>query len=81
MKKAIIRDIWKVFAVGGYAAALSGGAFGLAYLAVLLYCAIPSVGGYMAVIWFALATLAAAAALAVVYMSGAWIVRKGRFSK
>ena len=81
MKKAIIRNVLKVFAVGGAAALLNGIAALLGYLSVMLYCYIPKAGGYLAVVFFALATLAAVGALAVVFMCGAWIVRKGAFSK
>lgn len=79
--KKVINNVLKVFAVGGAAMLLSAIAGGLAYLAIWLLCDIPTASGYIAVVWFALALLAAAAALAVVYMCGAWIVRTGRFSK
>lgn len=81
MKKAIIRNIMKVFAVGGAAAGLSAAAIGLAYLSVWIYCTIPATSGYVAVVLFALATLTAAVALAVVYFCGCWITHKGKFSK
>lgn len=81
MKKAIIRNIMNVFAVGGAAAGLGAAAIGLACIAVWIYCTIPVVNGYAAVALFALATLTAAAAFAVVYMCGCWITRKGKFSK
>lgn len=81
MNKPIIRDILKVFAVGGTAAGLGAIAIGLAYMAVWIYCTIPAVCGYAAVALFLLATLTAAVTLAVVYVCGCWIVRKGKFSK
>lgn len=81
MKKAIIRDILKVFAVGGVAAGMSAAALVLAYMAGWIYCTIPAVCGYAAAALFLLATLTASVALAVVYVCGCWIVRKGRFSK
>ncbi len=81
MKKIIVRDVLRVFAVGGAAAGLGAAAIGLAVLAVAMYCNIPAVGGYLAVGGFWLATLAAAAALAVVYICGCWIIRKGKFSR
>lgn len=81
MKKPIIRDIMKVFAVGGAAAGLSAVAIGLACMAVWIYCTIPAVCGYAAVALFLLATLTAATTLAVVYSCGCWIIRKGKFSK
>ena len=81
MNKAIIRNILKVFAVGGTAVLMAAFAILMGILSVELYCSIPSVVGYIAVLWFALATLAAVAALAVVYVCGAWMVRKGKFEK
>ena len=81
MKKTIIRDILKVLAVGGAAAGLSAAAIALFYMAGWVYCTIPIVCGYGAVALFALATLTAATALAIVYFCGCWIVRKGKFSK
>lgn len=81
MKKTIIRDILKVFAVGGAAAGMSAAAIGLVYMAVWIYCTIPAVSGYAAVLLFMLATLTAAVALSIVYVCGCWIVRKGKFSK
>lgn len=81
MKKAILRDALKVLAVGGAAAGLSATAIGLAGMAVWIFCTIPATSGYAAVALFLLATLTTAAALAVVYFSGCWIVRKGKFSK
>lgn len=81
MKKTIFRNIMKVLAVGGAAAGLSAAAIGLASMAVWIYCTIPAVCGYTAVALFLLATLSAAAALAVVYMTGCWITHTGKFSK
>ena len=81
MKKTIIRDIMKVFAVGSAAAGLGAAATGLAYMAGWIVCTIPMVCGYAAVALFWLATLTTAAALAVLYFCGCWIVRKGKFSK
>lgn len=81
MKKHIMRDILKVFAVGGTAAGMGAAAIGLASMAVWIYCTIPVVCGYAAVALFLLATLTLAVALAVVYICGCWMVRKGKFSK
>lgn len=81
MKKNILRNIFKVLAVGGAAAGLSAAAIGLAYMAGWIYCTIPAVCGYAAVALFLLATLTAATALAFVYGCGCWIVHKGKFSK
>lgn len=81
MKKAIIRDIMKVFAVGGTALLLAASAGAFGYMAVWLFAHIPNSGGYKAVGGFMVALLAAAAALAVVYMCGAWIVRSNKFYK
>ena len=81
MKETIIRDIMKVFAVGGVAAGLGAVAIGLAYMAAWIVFTIPMVCGYAAVALFWLATLTIAAVLAVVYVCGCWIVRKGKFSK
>lgn len=81
MKKHIMRDILKVFAVGGTAAGMGAAAIGLASMAVWIYCTIPIVCGYAAVALFLLATLTLAVALAVVYICGCWMVRKGKFSK
>ena len=81
LKKQIIRDVLKVFAVGGAAAGLGAGSIGLACMAVWIYCTIPVVNGYAAVALFALATLTVAVAFAVVYMCGCWITHKGKFSK
>ena len=81
MKKAMIRDVLKVFAVGGAAAGLSAAAIGLAGAAGWLFFTIPAAGGYMAVTLFALATLSLAVSLAIVYICGCWIARRGKFSK
>jgi hypothetical protein len=81
MKKAILQDALKVLTVGGAAAGLSATAIGLACMAVWIFCTIPATSGYTAVTLFALATLSVVAALAIVYFSGCWIVRKGKFSK
>lgn len=81
MKKIIFRNILHALAVGGAAAAISAIAIGLASMAVWVYCTIPATCGYVAVALFGLATLALAAALAIVYMCGCWITYKGKFSK
>ena len=81
MNKTIIRNALNVFAVGGAATGLSAGALFLVSMAVWIYCTIPATSGYVAVVLFALATLTAAAALAVVYLCGCWMVRKGKFAK
>ena len=81
MKEAILQNVLKVFAVGGAAAGLSAAAIGLLCMAVWIYCTIPAVFGYAAVALFLLATLTAAVAIAVVYVCGCWIIRKGKFSK
>ena len=76
-----LREILQVLAVGGAAAGLSAVAIGLACMSVWIYCTIPAVCGYAAVALFLLATLTAAVTIAVVYFSGCWITRKGKFSK
>ena len=81
MKKSIIRDVMKVFAVGGAAAVMSACALFLFSMAAWIYCTIPTTSGYVAVVLFALATLTLAVALAGVYMCGSWMIRKGKFSK
>lgn len=81
MNKTTIQNILKVLGVGGAAAVLSAAAIGLACMSVWIYCTIPAVCGYAAVALFLLATLSAAVALAIVYMSGCWITHKGKFSK
>lgn len=81
MKKAILQDAMKVLAVGGAAAGLSAAAIWLAGMAVLILCTIPATSGYKAIALFALATLSAVSALAIVYFCGCWIVRKGKFAR
>lgn len=81
MKKSILQDVLKVLSVGGAAAAMGAAAIGLACMAVWIYCTIPAVCGYAAVLLFGLATLSVATALAVLYVCGCWIVQKGKFSK
>ena len=81
MKKEIIRNVLKVFAVGSVSALLSVAACCAAYAAVYLFRSIPAAGGYLAVVYFAAALATAAAAPVLVYVNGAWMVRKGRFSK
>jgi hypothetical protein len=81
MNKTIIRKIARLFAFGGIAALFSTIAVGLACCAVWLFCYIPAASGYFAVLLFALALLATAAALYLVYMCGAWIYGTGKFSK
>ena len=81
MKKQIIRNILKVFAVGGTALLMAAGAGLLAYLSGWLFFRIPHYIGYGAVIGFAFALLALLGALGIVYMSGCWIVRKGKFAR
>lgn len=81
MTKTMIHEILKVFAVGGTAAGLGAAAIGLAYMAIWIFCTIPVVCGYAAVALFLLATMTAAVALAIVYVCGCWIVKKGKFSK
>lgn len=81
MKKTIIRNVMQGLAVGGAAAGLSAAAIGLLGMAIWVFCTIPTTCGYVAVALFGLATLSVATALAIVYMSGCWITRKGKFSK
>lgn len=81
MKEEIIRNVLKVFAVGGAAAAWSAAAGFFAYGAIKLYCTIPAESGYLAVFDFLMATLALCFAIAALYLCGAWVVRKGKFSK
>ena len=81
MKKKSIRNMWEVFAVGSVSALLSAAAGCAAYAAVYLFRSIPAAGGYLAVVYFAAALATAAAAPLLVYVNGAWVVRKGRFSK
>lgn len=80
-KNAFIRNILKVFAVGGISAAWSAAAVFFAYGAVKLYCIIPAESGYLAVFDFFAATFALCLAIAALYLCGAWVVRKGKFSK
>jgi hypothetical protein len=81
MKKTIMRDILKVFSVGGAAAGMGAVAIGLLYVAVALLCDVAAASGYIAVGCFLLALLVAAGVFAVVYICGCWIIRKGKFSK
>lgn len=81
MKKESIRNVLKVFAVGGVSALLSAAAGCAAYASIYLFRSIPAAGGYSAVVSFAAALATAAAAPLLVYVSGAWIVRTGKFSK
>lgn len=81
MKKEIIRNILKVFAVGGSALTMAGMGGLLVYLAGWLFFHIPRYTGYAAVVAFVLALLTIATALIVVYMCGAWVVRKGKFAR
>ena len=62
MKKEIIRNVLKVFAVGSVSALLSVAACCAAYAAVYLFRSIPAAGGYLAVVYFAAALATAAAA-------------------
>lgn len=81
MNKFTLQNAFKVLGVGGAAAALSAAAIGLAGMAIWIYCTIPAVCGYSAVALFLLATLSAAVALAIVYMTGCWITHAGKFAK
>jgi hypothetical protein len=81
MKKTIIRDIMKVFAVGATAALMGAIAIGMASLSVCMFCTIPETSGYIAVCGFMFAIAAAGLALATVYMCGCWMVKKGKFSR
>ena len=81
MKKSIIHDIMKVFSVGGAAAGLGLIACYLAYLAIVIFCRIPSFVGYSAAISFVLAIALLAIALLAVYVCGCWIIHKGKFSR
>lgn len=81
MKKEIIRNILKIFAFGGIAALFSTIAGGLAIGSLWLFFYIPSSTGYLAVLLFAFAVLALAAALHIVYKCGAWIYGTGKFTK
>ena len=81
VKNPHAKDVAKVFAVGGASALMSAAAVALAYVSINIFCCIPFIKGYLAVGGFALALVAAAAALAMVYVCGAWVVGKGKFSK
>ena len=81
IKKTAITNAAKVFAVGGATAIMSATAGALAYLSAWLFWGIASVTGYLAVGGFALAVAAAVGALAMIYVCGAWVVGKGKFSK
>lgn len=86
MKKSTIKnppakDVAKVFAVGIVSSLMSAAAGALAFLSAKLFGEIASVNGYLAVGGFALALVAAAAAVAMIYVCGAWVVSKGKFSK
>lgn len=81
MKKAIVHKVLQFLSFGGIAALFSAIAIGLACCAAWLFCFIPSASGYFAVLLFALAAFAAAAALYIVYMCGAWIIGAGKFMK
>ena len=81
MKKGIIRNILKVFAVGGSALLMASAAGGCAYLAGWLFFRVPHYIGYGAVIGFISAIITLAAALGIVYLSGCWIVIKGKFER
>lgn len=81
MKKTIIRDTLKVFAVGGVAALLSAAAGACAFASGKLLCSIPSFVGYLSVAAFTLAVIAAATSLGFIYLLGAWVVLKGHFAK
>lgn len=81
MKKQIIRDILKVFAVGFTAMMMAALAAFLAYMSAVLFFLIPSISGYYAVLGFFGAILGLAGSLGVVFMCGAWMVRKGKFSR
>lgn len=81
MRKATIHNVKKIFAAGGAAAGLGLTASYLAYLAIVIFCRIPSFVGYSAAISFVLAAILLAAALLVVYVCGCWIVSKGKFSR
>lgn len=83
MKKSIIRKLSQALAFGCVAAIFNAITFGMAYLAVRLFCCIPNVGGYAAVLVFMLALLAAAVVLYGIYCCGAWIasMQDGKYSK
>lgn len=81
MKKAIVKTILKVFAVGCAAALLNAAAGVMGWLSATLFVSIPNVNGYLAILYFLLAIAAAVAALLMICTCGMWIMRKGRFSK
>lgn len=81
MKKKIICNIMKVFAVGGTALLIAALGGFMAYLAIRLFMHTPALSGYLAVGAFISAVIALAASLATVYISGCWIVRKGKFAR
>lgn len=79
MKKKIIRDILKVFAVGGIALLMAVTAEFLAYMSFVLFCLVPTLTGYLAMCAFFGALIAIVGAIGLVFMCGAWMVRKGKF--
>lgn len=81
MKNQKIRDIVKVFAVGCAAMLLALTAEFFAYMSVVLFCKIPYISGYMAVCGLAGALIALIGAVGIIYMCGAWMVRKGKFTR
>lgn len=81
MKKEIIRDILKVFAVGGIALLMAALAGVIAYMSIVVFCRIPHITGYRAVFGFVGALIGFIGALGIVYMCGCWIVRKGKFAR
>ena len=81
MKKEIIRDTLKVFAVGGVALLIAAITGWLAFLSAVLFVYVASCSGYAAVASFAAAVVCAAAALLGLYVCGRWVVSKGKFSK
>ena len=81
MNKTIIRNILKVLSVGGAAAGMGAAAIGLLIAAGELFCYVASAVGYLAVVGFLAALVAAFAAFAVVYMCGCWILGTGKFLK
>lgn len=81
MKKEIVRNTLKVFAVGITALLMAATAGFLVYLAIVLFFHIPNITGYLAVGAFAGALVAFAGALGAIYMCGAWMVRQGKFAR
>ena len=81
MKKELIRKNLKALAFGATAAGMSLTAFGLLCLSTMLFKWVAAVGGYMSVLLFFLALLASCATVAVVFICGLWISRRGRFEK